>query len=179
MWNNQSYIIWKHIRTIYMADLDRSLKLMPRLTADHINLTSYSVMRVNLAAQVVSSTVAAVLKNYGPPEAAGTAKYCEMMDKFFDGFNVTNTKEYQQKRKQFLAPYTNANDERFNWLENEFLSYFSTWKESIEKRNGNFSQNARNRVFISNQTMEGFQITAFAVIEAVKYLLSHRAWNMF
>ena len=172
MWNNGFYILWSHIRSLYLQDLDRGLKLLPRLTADHVNLSSYSVMRVNLAAQVLSATVAAVLKNYGPPEAAGTAKYCEMVDKFFDCLNVRNTKEYECKRKPFLAPYTDADDERFTWLESEFLPYLSSWKESTENRDGDFTQNARNKMFISWQTMEGFQMTTFAMIEAVKYLLS-------
>ena len=35
-----------------------------------------------------------------PPETAGTAKYCEMFDKFFDCLNVRNTKQ-----KPFLIPY--------------------------------------------------------------------------
>ena len=62
-------------------------------------------MRVNLAAQVLSVSVAAVLKEFGPPEAAATAKLCEMVDGFFDCLNVRSTTEYQRKRKPFLAPY--------------------------------------------------------------------------
>ena len=34
-------------------------------------------MRVSLAAQILSSTVAAVLKSFGPPDAKGTSKLCE------------------------------------------------------------------------------------------------------
>ena len=48
-------------------------------------------MRVNLAAQVLRETVGNVLNNFGPEEAAGTGKFCLMMDKFFDCLNV---KEY-------------------------------------------------------------------------------------
>jgi len=44
-------------------------------------------MRVNLAAQVLSAAVAVVLKSFGPPEAAATAKFSEM-DGFFDCLNV-------------------------------------------------------------------------------------------
>ena len=39
------------------------------------------VMRVNLAAQVLSASVARVLEEFGPPEVAGTAKFALMMDK--------------------------------------------------------------------------------------------------
>ena len=56
--------------------------------------------------------MAAVLKEFGPPEAAETAKLCEMMDAFFDCLNVRSTTEYQKKRKPFLAPYRSDDDER-------------------------------------------------------------------
>ena len=41
-------------------------------------------MRVNLAAQVLSASVAAVLKAFTPPDTAATAQLCEMVDSFFD-----------------------------------------------------------------------------------------------
>ena len=80
--------------------------------------------------------------------------------------------EYQRKRKPFLAPYTSVNDQRFAWLENDFLGYLRDWKESIANRHGEFSNNARSRMFISWQTHEGLQITAHSVVEATKFLLN-------
>ena len=50
-------------------------------------------MGVNLAAQVLSETVGNVLNNFCPEGAAGTGKFCLMMDEFFDCSNVRNTKE--------------------------------------------------------------------------------------
>ena len=113
MWNNENYLLWQHISQMFYQDIDNGLKLLPRLTYDHIHLTSYSVMRVNLAVQVLSASVAMVLKAFGPPEAAATAKLCEMMDSFFDCLNVRSTTEYQKKRKPFLAPFRSENDERY------------------------------------------------------------------
>ena len=113
MWNDGLYILWQHITEMFHQDLDNGLKLLPRLTYDHVNLNAYSVMRVNLAAQVLSASVASVLKTFGPPEAAATAKLCEMVDAFFDCLNVRSVTEHQRKRKPFLAPYTSVNDERF------------------------------------------------------------------
>ena len=80
--------------------MERGLKLVNKLTRVHIKLT-YSVMRVNLAAQVLSEIVGNVLNNFGPEEAAGTGKFCLMMDKFFDCLNVRTTKENITKRKPF------------------------------------------------------------------------------
>ena len=90
--------------------MDNGLKLLPRLSYEHVNLTPYSVVRVNLAAQVLSTSVAAVLKTFGPPETAATAKLCEMVDGFFDCLNMRSTTEHQTKRKPFSAPYTIKNN---------------------------------------------------------------------
>ena len=46
-------------------DADNAIKLLLTISFDHIKLTPYSVMRVNLAAQVLSSTMANVLLHYG------------------------------------------------------------------------------------------------------------------
>ena len=126
-------------------------------------------MRVNLAAQVLNSFVAAVEESLGPPDAAGTSNFCMMVDGFFDFLNVRSTTEDLKKRKSFLAPYT-LPDARFKWL-NDFLHYLKTWKESRETRPGNFNKNARSRMHISWQTYEGFQITCHSAIEATKFLL--------
>ena len=44
---------------------------------------------------------------------------------------------------------------------------------SIEQRPGNFSKNAKGKMFISQQTYEGFKITVNSIIEAVQFLLQH------
>lgn len=113
MWYNGLYVLWEHIASMFYQDADNALKLLPRLTYEHVNLNAYSVMRVNLAAQVLSASVASVLKSFGPPEAAATAKLCEIVDKVFDCLNVCSTKEHRRKRKPFLAPYTSVNDQRY------------------------------------------------------------------
>ena len=64
------------------------LRMMPKLTNEHIYLTSYSKMRVNLAEQVLSSTVSNVMKTYGSTETHETAMFLEMMDKLFDCCNT-------------------------------------------------------------------------------------------
>ena len=80
MWNNGLFILWQHIAQLFYQDVENGLKLLPKLTYDHINVTSFSAMRVNLAAQVLSASVAAVLRSFSPPDTAGTAQLCEMVD---------------------------------------------------------------------------------------------------
>ena len=99
--------------------------MSPKLPQDHIKLNSYSVMRVNLAAQVLNARVSAVWKKFGSPESSGTAKLCEIEDSHFDCFNVRSTKEHQRKRKPFLDPYTAVDDKRFDWMEKTFSLYYA------------------------------------------------------
>lgn len=70
-------------------------------------------MQENIAAEVLSASMAAVLRSLGPTEAATTATSCEMVDGFFDYLNVRSTTEHQRKRKPFLAPYTDGYDNRY------------------------------------------------------------------
>ena len=117
MWDSGHYILWQHITDIFFQDVDNGLKLLPGLTYEHINLNAYSVMQVNLAAQVLSASVSSVLRAFGPPEAAGTARLCEMVDQFFDCLNVRSLTEHQRKRKPFLAPYRSVQDGRYVWYD--------------------------------------------------------------
>lgn len=105
-----------------MEDRECGLHLLPKLTYDHVKLSSYSVMNVKLAAQVLSSTVSKVLQNFGPAESAGTVTFCSMMDNFFDIMNIRNTTEGAHKAKPFLVPFTSANDYRLALLMTESLS---------------------------------------------------------
>ena len=61
----------------------------------HIKLTTHFIMKVKLAAQVLSSTVSKVLLKYRPPEAAGTAKFCSLMDMFFDIMNIRDINSHK------------------------------------------------------------------------------------
>ena len=59
---------------------------------------------------------------------------------------------------------------RFQFLI-DFLDYLNHWKESTETRQGNYTQNARARMFLSWQTYEDYKITVHSVIEEIKFLL--------
>ena len=74
MWNSGMFILWSHISQFYFCDMECGLKMLTKLTNDHMNLTPYIVMRVRFAAQVLSQTVGTCLNNFGPPETTGTAK---------------------------------------------------------------------------------------------------------
>ena len=95
-----------------------------------------------------------------------------LLIRFFDCLNVHSTTEHEKRRNDFLAPYTTAEDSRFDWLQNTFLAYLDAWYEATQERPGNFSGDDRSRMFLSLQTYKGLQITVHSLIEVVKFLLS-------
>ena len=97
-------LIWNHIADIFHEDRECGLHVLPKLTFEYIKLSLFSIMNVKLAAQISSSSVSNILNNFGTPEAAGTAKFCSLMDSFFDILNIRNTDEYLHKQKPFLVP---------------------------------------------------------------------------
>lgn len=173
MFNQGCHMLWKHISQFFQDDSSSSLRLLPKLTPDHIYLTSYSKMTVKYAAQVLSSSVGKVLLEFGPKEAKETAKFCLLVDQFFDCGNVRNPNEHKTKRKPFLKPYSSVSDERFDWLKNVFLKYFEDWLDWIHQTHPEMSPETHARMFISWQTYEGIQINVKSITHCVKFLLNH------
>ena len=168
MWYNGHYLIWQHIKDI--LKLNSYLKVAPKIRDEHVNLTSRSKMRVNLAVQTLSATNALLLQRYCGPETQETAKFCSLMNIFFDIMNVRNTTEHITKKNPTLRVFASLDDERFDWLKRVFLKYFDDWKESLDKLPG-FDAKTKEKMFISRQTIEGIKITVFSMIECTKYLL--------
>ena len=76
MWNDRNYLLFRHIANLFYGDQELALHSLPKLTLDHILLTSYSKMKVKLATQVLSKSVATALEESGVEEVLGTAKFC-------------------------------------------------------------------------------------------------------
>ena len=87
-----------------------------KLTDAHLNLTSYSKMRVIYAAQVLSRTVSQLMKARGGDEMIRSAWIAELFDKWFDCMNTTTNYKYNENMKPFFW----QNDERLKWLEETF-----------------------------------------------------------
>jgi len=86
MVNNGKCISWQHLEDLYLKDTRVGTRLVSKLKYEHANLTSFSKLRVNLAAQVsvyefcipliitqVMSTVLKTLKFSCNPEVSETA----------------------------------------------------------------------------------------------------------
>ena len=112
-----------------------------------------------------------MLRTFSSEEASATGEFCGNLGKFFDCLSVRSSDEHERKRKVFLKPYISVDGERFKWLIQDFIGYLKDWKEAITNRQNEFSNVAREKIFISQQTYEVFQITVYSTLESVRYLL--------
>ena len=172
LWNKDGCLMWDHVRKIVMDDLERGTKKMVKLTLNHVNLNSYSSMKVSYATQVLSSSVAHLLRRDYPGTLA-TAKFCENMDNFFDCLNTRNLTEHKRLIKPFLQPYVSTEDSRFDWLRDDFLAYLQNWKDDVYSNENVIAATDREKMFIPVQTYEGLIITVNSLIETTRYVLNH------
>ena len=57
----------------------------------------YCMLKVKLATQVLSKSVAIALEEAGNDEVLGTAEFCKMMNDFIDCTNVRSLTEHEKK----------------------------------------------------------------------------------
>ena len=174
MCNDGLLIVWDHIVYAYQQQQNMGLKLMNKLKEEHVYLNSYSKMNVRLATQVLSSTVANYFETYTSPVYHGTAKYCEMFDKFFDIFNGKSTLQFKVDNKPFLKPFSDVNDSRISWLMETFLPYFENWQSSIHQRSDLTTLSEKQKLFISPQTYLGVLMNVHSLIGLSRYLLRQK-----
>lgn len=94
-------ISWDHIKNFFTKDHEQKIRLAPKLSKRHMCEEGFSKMRVNLAAQVMSGTVAAGIYMHSvagllPQEAEHTAEFVQKVDKLFDCFNSIRPCHYKK-----------------------------------------------------------------------------------
>ena len=99
-------IYWGCIEEFYSIETSQELRCAPKLRDRHILLPPFSKMKVKLAAQVLSHSVAAGMKFYiqkgllQHPAASSTAGFLQSMDDLFDSFN--------SRKKESAKPFKGA-----------------------------------------------------------------------
>lgn len=97
---NVQTVCWNHVSEFYAFDKNLPIRMAPRLTDKHLDLPPFTNMRVNLAAQVLSHSVAAgiqTLSHLGKLDRAAehTAKFIDMFDRLFNACNSRTIKSSQ------------------------------------------------------------------------------------
>ena len=169
--NNNMWISWLQLIDAFENDVNESnasgLRLLHKLTADHLFLNPFLRMRVYLAAQVFSNRVATAITIQGKHGTEETAKFVQNMNDFFDCMNANRV----YTELEFRSVYRNPADRRLAWLEGEFLKYFEDWKDWAMAQT-DVPLGERKQYFISDQTWEGLQICVKSFVEVVKFCLA-------
>ena len=168
-------ISWMHVVDLYRDYCTGLYRLCPKLSQAHITLTSFSIMNVRLAAQVLSSTVANALELRYGDYVSETVLFIKNMNKFFDILNVKNLTESIHKRNENLAPFRDINDARLDWLTTDFLDYFTEWSNIVENREGEYTKGEKSKMQLSYQTLQGLQISCKSIAACVRHMLGEGA----
>nr|XP_026695248.1 uncharacterized protein LOC108949295 [Ciona intestinalis] len=146
-------ILWNHILQLYETEKGSPLLSRTRLSEAHVKLNPFSKMKVGLAKDTLSWKVGQCLKLM--PNAEGTANYVLMFDRWFDIINCKAS-----------YPIRHVNDERLQWLQDEFIEKLIKWEEEVKNKHGN----QRKRI-IAYPTLEGLIFTSRNMIGLCKQLL--------
>jgi hypothetical protein len=176
LWKDGKDISWMHVVRLFEEHCEQSLYTpCPKLTRAHIDLTPFSCMKVNLAAQILSGTVANALEEYYGEEVSETVQFIRIFNKFFDCLNVRNILEGRNKRNPHLDPYRNVDDPRITWLREDFLGYLRDWEAAVDNRIGNLNSAQKAAMQLSHQTKTGLQLTVKSITECIEFMLGEGA----
>lgn len=176
MWKNGKDISWMHIVRLFEEHCEENLYTpCPKLTRGQIDLTAFSCMKDNLAAQILSGTVANALEEFYGQEVTETVKFIRNLNKFFDCLNVRNLLEGRNKRNPDLNPYRDVDDPRITWLREDFLGYLQEWERDIGNRQGNHTAAEKSGMQLSHQTKIGLEVTIKSVTECIKFMIEQGA----
>ena len=86
---------WADIKFVYEHDQQLPFRCRPKLTDKHIHPNGFEKMRVKLATQILSQTVASAISTYValgilPASATGTAEFLSTMDNISDCLNSSS-----------------------------------------------------------------------------------------
>ncbi|CAC5356777.1 THAP9 [Mytilus coruscus] len=175
LWKNGKDISWMHIVRLFEEHCELQLySPCPKLTRRHTDLAAFTYMKVNLAAQILSGSVANALEHLYDDSVSETVLFIRNFNKFFDCLNVRNLLEGCNKRNPDLEPFTGVDDPRLNWLKSTFLDYLKEWKQSIMQR-PNLTLSQKLSMQLSAQTLAGVKISINSITECVKFMLDQGA----
>ena len=154
IWNDHS-ISWKYIEDFYTFDKSLSIRMAPRLTDKHLQLPPFTNMRVNLAAQVLSHSVAAGINTLSvllklESNAVYTAEFIENFDQLF---NACNSSSIHSSQKMGHAITKNTTHE-------QFLRFMLEYIEKLKQPNSNKCLPCIN----------GWKISITAILKLWKYM---------
>ena len=153
---------WKYVEAFFEQDKKLPVRMAPKLTEKHINLPPFAALRVKLATQVLSHSVAAgistmVALHALPAEAKDTAVFIDRFDKLFNAMNSYTLKS----SRPFQNAITNTSQHR------NFLQEALCWLRTV----------SGNSKIKNLPCIEGWQITISAALQLFDDLNTHHKIN--
>ncbi|CAL1680927.1 unnamed protein product [Lasius platythorax] len=124
-----NYIEWKYFEILFNLDRNHvgNLRACPKLSERHVKLDNTSKMRVRLATQIFSNSVAhglAFYKSHGCDELAGCEETIAFVKRMNDMFDVLNRKSPNEG----LTPYSHD----FKILKDS-LQWLQEWESAVHE----------------------------------------------
>jgi len=137
---------WEDVVKFFFKDASFIARLAHKLRKEHIYPNNYDKMRVNLAAQVSSNSVAVGLfthVSFGhlPMSAVGTAETVQLIDRVFDSFNGRVMPSEETARKPHRVALCDSSP---HW---QFWQEFAHWLDNVSFRNLNTQKVRKNLPF--------------------------------
>ncbi|XP_034252560.1 uncharacterized protein LOC117652036 [Thrips palmi] len=175
LWKNGEHLSWKVLEEVY--EITKNWKHTGhKLKKDHIKLSSFSVMTVIYATQILSNSTAKAIEDLSSHPSMSKyqtkelVKFIRLMNRFFDCVN-TRIEPSEDTTNQDKEPFFDENDSRLSFLEKDVLNYFEDWKSEVTERPGEYTEADRNKMIISHQALGALQITIKSITSAIRYML--------
>ncbi|KAL1468080.1 hypothetical protein MTO96_041712, partial [Rhipicephalus appendiculatus] len=152
-------INFKHYQILYETEKKNHLKVVPKLTAAHVEPSNLLKMSVRLAAQLFSRSTAIGLKMYreegveGLEDSAGTEAFTRFFNDVFDALNAKHPAEGIRKGSPKIQ------------IIQGFLELLNSTEKNHRERN--------MLLFASRQTTESLRVTLMSVLDIIDEL--HKA----
>ncbi|KAH9384431.1 hypothetical protein HPB48_026438 [Haemaphysalis longicornis] len=165
-----------YLKKIYKMQKNSIVKPIRFLTRKHLYPSNIEKMSVKLAVQLLSAAVVGALKYF--QEQAGhttdvefasagpTIHFLEVMQKWFTLMDVSNCQQYVHCNNIDCRPFTAVDDERLDWLENDFIDYVEDLREASEAEN-----------FFSKETCHALLFTTQSNVACIRLLLTEKKFK--
>lgn len=144
---DDKHILWDHIYSVYTRETSRHLYVTD-LRKSHVQIDSFSKMRVKLAVQTLSAKVAKEMEANEPEATEQTRRYITNCDTFWKVFSDPK-------------PLVNPDDDRITELEN-VVKYFEDWRIWLSERFK--TKKDQSRHFISWQLKFDLDVSILIII---------------
>ncbi|KAH6948621.1 hypothetical protein HPB50_025400 [Hyalomma asiaticum] len=156
------WVKWWFYAAVYKEDLKNAggLKFCPKITSRHVYPSDMDLMRVKLATQVFSRSMASAIIYYternvfNPLDTAGTVEFTGRMNDLFDSMNRRHPGEAVHNQSQDIL------------VMKESLQWLDDWERDLN------SGVITKDMFLTASTAEGFRVSVLLTLDLAQYLLT-------